>query len=49
VLEQAAAASDAERVIQLGETWRQIEEEMKKDDEANKTRRDPLLGLSLAD
>ena len=49
VLEQAAAASDPERVIQLAETWRKIEEEMKKDDEANKTRRDPLLGLSLTD
>ena len=49
VLEQAAATSDADRVIQLAETWRKIEEEMKKDDEANKTRRDPLLGLSLAD
>ena len=48
-LEQAAAASDPERVIQLAETWRNIEEEMKKDDEANKKKRDPLLGLSLED
>jgi hypothetical protein len=48
-LEQAAAAQDPERVIQLAETWRKIQEEVKKDDEANKKKRDPLLGLSLAD
>jgi hypothetical protein len=48
-LEQAAAASDPKRVIELAETWRKIEEEMKKDDEANKKKRDPLLGLSLED
>jgi hypothetical protein len=48
-LEHAAAASNPEQVIQLAESWRKIEEEMKKDDEANKTRRDPLHGLSLED
>jgi hypothetical protein len=48
-LEQAAAASDPERVVELAEAWRKIEEEMKKDDEANKKNRDPLLGISLED
>jgi hypothetical protein len=48
-LEHAAAASDPERVIQLAERWRKIADEIKRDDEANKTKRSPLLGLSLED
>lgn len=48
-LEQAAAAFSPDQVIQLAKIWRDIEEEMKKDDEANKTKRDPLRGLPIAD
>lgn len=48
-LEGTAAESNVDRVIELTQRWRSIEREMRKDDERNKKRRDPLLGLHIPD
>jgi hypothetical protein len=46
-LEAAASASDVEQVVELGNRWRAVDKEITTDDEQNKKRRDPFLGLSL--
>jgi hypothetical protein len=46
-IEAAAAASNVDEVVRLTTRWRGVEEEIRKDDEQNKKKRDPFLGLSL--
>lgn len=48
-LEAAAAESNVNRVFELTDLWCSLEEEMRKNDEENKTGRSPLFGLPLAD
>lgn len=46
-LESAALASNPDLVIQLTRRWRVLEQEIAKDHEENKKKRDPFFGLSL--
>ena len=46
-LEFAAAESNVEQVIALTEKWRSIEKETKGDNEKNREKRSPLIGLPL--
>jgi hypothetical protein len=48
-IEAAAASSDVDRVLELTRQWRDLEREVKEDDERNKKKRSPIFGVQLPD
>jgi hypothetical protein len=48
-IEAAADSGDAALVLELAKRWRELKQEAERDDEENKAKRSPLLGLQTPD